>query len=200
MKRVLDVILSCIAILVFSPFFIVIAILIKANSAGSVFYRQKRVGKNGAEFLMVKFRTMRENADSSGAVLTTTNTDDRITGVGRFLRRYKLDELPQFFNVLAGSMSIVGPRPEVKKYVDMYTAEQRKVLGVLPGITDFASIRYNNEAEMLAAQANPEEYYIKHIMPEKIRLNQVYLVAPTLGNYFRIIFLTILKVLSPQKN
>jgi len=198
MKRLLDVILSCIAIVVLAPLFITVAIAIKAGSEGPVFYRQKRVGKLGAEFLMMKFRTMYVGADKSG-LLTIANEDNRITAIGRFLRRYKLDELPQFFNVLRGDMSIVGPRPEVKKYVDMYTPEQRTVLNILPGITDFASIKYNNEAEVLAAQPNPEEYYIEHIMPEKIRLNQVYIQQPTVGNYFRIIFLTISRLLSPGK-
>lgn len=198
MKRCLDVILSCIAILILSPVLLIIAAIIKLDSKGPVYYRQKRVGKDGVEFLMVKFRTMYEDADKRG-LLTMNAADNRITGIGRFLRKYKLDELPQFFNVLAGYMSIVGPRPEVKKYVDLYTPEQRNVLSVLPGITDIASIRFKNEAEVLAKQSDPESYYIKHIMPEKIRLNQVYLASPTIGNYFRIIFLTITNVLFPGK-
>jgi lipopolysaccharide/colanic/teichoic acid biosynthesis glycosyltransferase len=198
MKRFLDVILSCIAIIILSPVLLVIAIFIKLDSTGPVYYRQKRVGKNGVEFLMTKFRTMYEDADKRG-LLTIATTDSRITGIGRFLRKYKLDELPQFFNVLTGHMSIVGPRPEVKKYVDLYTPEQRNVLTVLPGITDIASIRFKNEAEVLAKQSDPEGYYIKHIMPEKIRLNQVYLASPTIGNYFRIIFLTITNVLFSRK-
>lgn len=200
MKRCLDVTLSCIAILILSPLLLIVAIVIKTDSAGPVYYRQKRVGKNGAEFLMVKFRTMYEDADKRGGLLTMTTTDNRITGIGRFLRKYKLDELPQFFNVLKGHMSIVGPRPEVKKYVDLYTPEQRNVLNVRPGITDIASIRFKNEAEVLATQSNPEDYYIKHIMPEKIRLNQVYLASPTIGNYFRIIFLTITNVIFSGKD
>ncbi len=199
MKRIVDVILSCIVIIIFSPLFLVIAALIKLTSPGPVFYRQSRVGLNGREFLMLKFRTMYNNADKSGGPLTLSNTDQRITATGRFLRKYKLDELPQFFNVLEGTMSIVGPRPEVKKYVALYSPEQLKVLSVLPGITDFASIRYNNEAEVLEKQEDPETYYIQYIMPEKIRLNQRYLSHPTLANYFRVIFLTIGKILSPDR-
>jgi lipopolysaccharide/colanic/teichoic acid biosynthesis glycosyltransferase len=134
-------------------------------------------------------------ADSNGNLLTVSNGDDRITRSGKFLRKYKLDELPQLFNVIAGKMSIVGPRPEVRKYVELYSTEERDVLDVLPGITDFASIKFNNEGELLSKHSDPETYYIQYIMPEKIKLNQVYLSAPTILNYFRIIYLTILKVL-----
>jgi lipopolysaccharide/colanic/teichoic acid biosynthesis glycosyltransferase len=195
MKRLLDILLSCIAIIVLLPFLIIIPIWIKLDSTGPVFYLQKRVGKGGVEFMLWKFRTMFTGADSNGNLLTVSNGDDRITRSGKFLRKYKLDELPQLFNVIAGKMSIVGPRPEVRKYVELYSTEERDVLDVLPGITDFASIKFNNEGELLSKHSDPETYYIQYIMPEKIKLNQVYLSAPTILNYFRIIYLTILKVL-----
>lgn len=194
MRRLLDIVICFIAIILLCPFLLLIAIWIKLDSNGPVLYKQKRVGKNGVEFMMRKFRTMYTDADKKGNLLTVSNSDTRITGAGHFLRKYKLDELPQFINVIAGQMSIVGPRPEVKKYVDLYSYEERKVLHVLPGITDFASIKYKNETEILAGHPDPETYYIQHIMPEKIKLNQVYIAAPTTFNYFRIIYLTIKRV------
>ncbi len=193
MKRLLDIVFSVAGLVTLSPVFIYIAIRIKADTRGNVFYKQKRVGKNGVEFYLYKFRTMQADADKTG-LLTYGNTDRRITGFGSFLRRNKLDELPQLVNVLIGDMSIVGPRPEVKKYVDLYTKEQKQVLNVRPGITDIASIRFINENEILAQQPDPEKYYIERIMPDKIRLNKVFIAQPTIYNYLRIIALTIKRI------
>lgn len=193
MKRMLDIIFSIVGIVVLSPLILYISIRIKMDTNGNIFYKQKRVGKEGKEFFLFKFRTMSAGSDKVD-LLTYGTTDARITGFGSFLRRYKLDELPQLINVLAGQMSIVGPRPEVKKYVDLYTPEQRQILNVKPGITDMASVSFFNENEILAQQAQPEQYYIEHIMPEKIMLNQVFITSPNMANYFRIIALTIKKI------
>ncbi len=193
MKRLLDIILSLVGIIILSPLLLYIAIRIKLDSKGDVFYRQLRIGKNGKEFYLYKFRSMYDGSDGKH-LLTYGNGDSRITGFGKFLRKYKLDELPQLFNVLLGEMSIVGPRPEVKKYVDTYTEEQRQILKVKPGITDLASVTYIDESEILARQQNPEEYYIRYVVPEKIKLNMIFITSPSLYNYFRIIGLTIKKI------
>ncbi len=193
MKRLFDVLFSLSGLTILSPLILYIAIRIKADTPGNVFYKQKRVGKNGAEFYLYKFRTMRANSDKVD-LLTYGGDDPRITRFGSFLRKYKLDELPQLFNVLKGDMSIVGPRPEVKRYVDLYTPEQRKILNVRPGITDIASIKFIDENNLLAAQAEPEKFYIEHVMPEKIKLNQAFISSPSLYNYLRIIALTIKKI------
>lgn len=193
MNRLFDIFFSGLGLVISTPFFIVVSVLIKADSPGPVFFLQERVGKNGKPFRLVKFRSMRINGQP-GEALLTVGEDVRITRIGRFLRKYKLDELPQLYNVLVGDMSMVGPRPEVKKYVDYYTEEQRTVLSVRPGITDMASIAYKNENEILKLQPNPEQYYIEHIMPEKIRLNQIFLSNPGPASYFRIIFLTVKSV------
>lgn len=195
MKRFLDILFSTIGILILSPLIIYISIRIKMDTTGNIFYKQKRVGKRGKEFYLYKFRTMRAESDKVN-LLTYGGNDERITGFGSFLRRYKLDEMPQLVNVLMGDMSIVGPRPEVKKYVDLYTPEQRKILNVKPGITDMASIRFINESDLLAQQSNPEQYYIEHIMPEKIRLNRIFITQPTVFNYIKIILLTLKKIVS----
>ena len=154
MTRFFDILFSSIGIILLSPLMAAIAVWIKLTSKGPVFFSQKRVGKDAVEFSMLKFRTMRANAEKEG-FLTVGSVDTRITAAGYFLRKYKLDELPQLFNVIAGKMSIVGPRPEVKKFVDLYSSDQRIVLSVLPGITDIASIEFRNENELLAMQANP---------------------------------------------
>ncbi len=193
MTRLLDIIFSLLGVIILSPFFIILSLWVKLDSKGPVFYRQKRVGRGGEEFSLLKFRSMHVDADKKG-LLTVGGRDPRITRSGYILRKFKLDELPQLFNVLAGDMSVVGPRPEVKKYVDLYNDEQRKVLSVRPGITDMASIEFSNENEILEKQVDPEQYYIDHIMPEKIRLNQQYIQSPTVGNYFRIILLTAKKI------
>jgi lipopolysaccharide/colanic/teichoic acid biosynthesis glycosyltransferase len=190
MLRFLDVFFSLLGLLVLSPFFIFIAIWIKIDSKGAVFYTQKRVGLGGEEFNLIKFRSMRPDSDKLG-LLTVGGRDPRVTKSGYFIRKYKLDELPQLINVLVGEMSLVGPRPEVKKYVDMYTVEQLKVLNVRPGITDEASIAYKNENELLAKSSNPELTYLEEIMPAKLELNKAFINSPTIINYFRIIFKTI---------
>ncbi|HEY4799612.1 MAG TPA: sugar transferase, partial [Bacteroidia bacterium] len=170
MKRLLDVFGSAIGICILLPFFILFALLIILDSGFPVLYLQERVGKDGNDFSLLKFRTMKKNSDKSG-LLTVGEKDPRITGIGFFLRKYKLDELPQLFNVLSGDMSLVGPRPEVRKYVELYNEEQKKVLSVQPGITDLASIEYSNENELIARSANPEEFYIHEVMPKKLKLN-----------------------------
>lgn len=195
MIRLFDIIFSFIGLIILSPFFIIIALLVKLSSSGPVFFIQKRVGKDNVDIDLIKFRTMKKDSDKKG-LLTVGGKDPRITSIGYFLRKYKLDELPQLFNVIFGSMSLVGPRPEVRKYVDLYTSEQRKVLSVRPGITDNASLEYFNENELLAKSNNPEQTYIKEIMPAKLSLNMKFINNPGLGSYFGIIFRTIKRVFS----
>jgi lipopolysaccharide/colanic/teichoic acid biosynthesis glycosyltransferase len=174
MKRLFDIFFSSIGIIFLLPFFIIISILILLDSKGGLIYKQERVGKGDVIFKVLKFRTMRPDSFSKGA-LTVGSRDPRITNVGYYLRKYKLDELPQLFNVLFGDMSFVGPRPEVKKYTDLYTPEQKKVLSVRPGITDYASIKFRNENDLLASSDDPEKLYIEEIMPEKLKLNLEYI-------------------------
>lgn len=194
MNRFLDILFSTLSIILFAPIFVVIAILIRITSNGPIFYSQNRVGLNGKEFKMFKFRSMKIAAEQHG--LLTVGEDPRITKIGYWLRKYKLDELPQLFNVLVGQMSMVGPRPEVKKYVDLYSNEQKAILYVRPGITDMASIKYRNENALLKIQTDPERYYVEHIMPEKIKLNYIFLSKPSTYNYLSIIFLTVRRVFS----
>ena len=174
LKRAMDVVISGGALLVLWPVLLIVALLIKIDDPGPVFYRQVRVGKDGKEFRIFKFRTMVVDADKKGLAITV-GRDNRITRMGRFLRKTKLDELAQLLNVFLGDMSFVGPRPEVPKYVNMYTPYQRQVLLVRPGITDYASIAYRNENDMLAGSEDPERMYIDVIMPDKIELNMKYL-------------------------
>lgn len=190
MLRIFDFVFSFLGLIVLFPVFILLAIWIKFDSNGPVFYSQSRVGFKGKEFRLFKFRSMRPDSDKLG-LLTVGGRDPRVTKSGYFIRKYKLDELPQLINVLVGQMSLVGPRPEVKKYVDLYSQEQLKVLNVRPGITDDASIAYKNENELLAKSTNPEQTYIDKIMPAKLELNKAFINAPTITNYFRIIFETI---------
>lgn len=158
-----------------------------------LFYFQTRVGKNNKDFTLFKFRTMHLDSDKKG-LLTIGGRDPRVTKIGYYLRKYKLDELPQLFNVLFGSMSLVGPRPEVRKYVDLYTLEQQQVLSVKPGITDFASLEYFNENEVLSKSSNPEETYIKEVMPHKLLLNMKYINQQGFFVDLKIIFNTLLKI------
>ena len=169
MKRFFDIVASGCGLLVLLPLFLVIAIWIKLDSKGPVFYRQVRVGRHNKDFRIIKFRSMRVGADK-GSLVTIGGQDPRITRSGYFIRKYKLDELPQLINVFIGQMSIVGPRPEVRHYVDYWTKEQLHVLDVRPGITDPASIKFRNENELMEKADNPENYYINVIMQEKIRL------------------------------
>ena len=194
MKRLFDIFVSLIILSAFLPFGILISLAIILESKGGAFYRQKRVGKNGISFRLWKFRTMRVDADKLGK-LTVGMRDPRITRVGYFIRKSKLDEFPQFLNVLTGEMSIVGPRPEVQEYVDLYTSDQRKVLTVKPGITDYASLEYFKENELLGQSENPRETYINEIMPAKIELNKKYIANPTLAQDIKIMWLTFLKMI-----
>ena len=191
MIRLLDLIFSVIGLIILSPLFLLVMLWIVIDSRGPVFYRQVRVGRNGIDFRLFKFRSMRVNADKAG-LLTVGGRDNRITNAGYYLRKFKIDELPQLLNVLKGEMSLVGPRPEVRKYVDLYTADQQKVLQVRPGITDMASIAYKNENELLAKSADPEKTYIEEVMPKKLKLNMVYINDPSLINYLKIIVKTII--------
>jgi lipopolysaccharide/colanic/teichoic acid biosynthesis glycosyltransferase len=195
MKRCFDIVVSLIILCCFLPFGILLAIAIALESRGGVFYRQERVGKNGVKFRLWKFRTMRKNADKLGQ-LTVGMRDPRITRVGLFIRKVKLDEFPQFLNVLLGEMSVVGPRPEVQEYVDLYSPDQRIVLSVKPGITDYASLEYFNENELLGNSDNPRETYINEVMPAKIELNKKYISNPTLGTDLKIMWQTFLKIIS----
>ena len=192
--RLLDIMLSLLGLLFLLPIFLILAVWIKFDSQGSIFFRQIRVGKDGRDFRIYKFRTMIVNAEKMG-IITIGERDPRITNSGYFLRKYKLDELPQLINVLKGEMSFVGPRPEVRKYVEMYNQEQLKILTVKPGITDYASIEYINEDEILGKSSDPEKTYIEEIMPQKIKYNMKYINNKTVIEYFKIIFLTIIKII-----
>lgn len=190
LKRLFDILFSLVLITLLLPVFAVIAILVKLDSEGPVFYLQARVGKNNRDFKLFKFRTMHVNADKKG-LLTVGHRDSRITRAGYNLRKYKIDELPQLFNVLIGDMSVVGPRPEVRKYVEMYDERQQKVVSVRPGITDFASIQFVNENELLKNAENPEKLYIDEIMPQKLELNLKYIESRHFFKDLKIILLTI---------
>ena len=190
MKRFFDILFSAWGLLMLAPVFLILCLIIKAEGKGGCFYVQERIGKDGKPFGLYKFRTMHTGAESEG-LLTVGEHDTRITRIGYFLRKYKIDELPQLLNVLKGDMSLVGPRPEVRKYVELYTEAQRKVLSVRPGITDYASIEYVNENELLSQAEDPDRVYIEKIMPDKIKLNMKYLENYTLKEYFKIIFLTL---------
>jgi lipopolysaccharide/colanic/teichoic acid biosynthesis glycosyltransferase len=172
-KRLFDVVISAMSLVILSPGLIVLAIAVKLDSPGPVLYRGVRVGWQGKPFKMLKFRTMIVNADKLGAS-STANDDPRITHVGRFLRRYKLDELPQLINVLTGEMSLVGPRPEVQRFVDVYTDEEKAILTAQPGITDWASLWNSDEGLLLAGSIDPDKDYSEKIRPEKIRLQLKY--------------------------
>ena len=192
-KRLFDLISSSIGIILLLPFLIVISIIIKITSKGPVIYKQVRVGRNGKNFRIYKFRTMIVGADKSNQLITVGN-DSRVTKFGKILRKFKLDEFPQLFNVLLGTMSIVGPRPEVPKYVDMYSENQKKVLLLKPGITDYASIEYRDESNILSKSSTPEVTYINEIMPRKIQLNMIYANKVSLFEDIKIIFMTIIKI------
>lgn len=194
MKRLTDLVSSGIGLLVLFPFLALIYILVRLDSKGPGFYRQIRVGKNNIDFGLWKFRTMRLNADQQG-LLTVGGRDPRITRIGYYLRRYKLDELPQLINVLTGEMSLVGPRPEVRKYVSLYTKEQQEVLQVRPGITDYASIEYIQENELLAQSTDPEATYINEVMQAKLELNLKYIREQSFWVDLKIILQTFAKII-----
>jgi lipopolysaccharide/colanic/teichoic acid biosynthesis glycosyltransferase len=197
-KFIFDIFFSLIGLIVLLPFFIIIGLLIMIDSRGGIFYRQIRVGKDGKDFYLFKFRSMKTGSDKAG-LLTVGNRDVRITRLGYFLRKSKIDELPQLINVLLGNMSLVGPRPEVRKYVDMYTDEQKKVLSVKPGITDYASIEYSNENERLAQTEDSEQVYIREIMPAKLKLNLRYIAEQGFVTDTKIIFRTVIKIIGGTK-
>lgn len=190
MIRFFDILFSFLGILFLFPVFLFLYITIRLESKGGGFYKQLRVGRNGKDFYVYKFRSMRIGSDRQG-LITVGGRDPRITRIGYFIRKYKLDELPQLFNVLKGDMSLVGPRPEVRKYVDLYTDEQRKVLSVRPGITDYASIEYVDENTILGQAEDADKVYVEQIMPDKIHYNMKYIEHRSVMEYFKIIFLTI---------
>ena len=194
LKRALDILLSFFGFVVVSPVLLAIAILIKKEDGGPVFYRGVRAGRFGKPFRIFKFRTMVLNADKLGGP-STADDDPRITRVGKFIRKFKLDELPQLINVLKGEMSIVGPRPEVQMYVDMFTEEEKAILSVRPGITDWASIWNPDEGAILAGSPDPEKTYMEKIRPEKIRLQLKYVRERSFWNDLKIIVQTIITVL-----
>ena len=194
MIRFCDIVFSLIGLLLLSPLFLIVALWIIIDDPGPVFYRQQRVGKDGKDFYLLKFRSMRMGADKM-SLITIGDRDSRVTRAGYYIRKYKLDELPQLWNVLVGDMSLVGPRPEVRKYVNTYTPEQWLVLSVRPGITDYASIEYIDENRLLAQSDNPDKTYIEEIIPAKIALNMRYINHQTLGEYFKIIFLTFYSII-----
>lgn len=197
MIRFFDILFSLLGLVFLSPVFIILYLAICIESRGGGFYRQERVGRNGKDFQLYKFRSMRVGSDKQG-LITVGGRDPRITKTGYFLRRFKLDELPQLFNVLKGDMSLVGPRPEVRKYVDLYTPDQIRVLSVVPGITDYASIEYVDENEILGKAQDPDKAYVEQILPDKIRYNMKYINNRCIKEYFKIIFLTLWFIFVPH--
>lgn len=195
MIRLFDILFSAIGLIILSPLFVILWLLIRMESKGPGLFVQERIGLNGKPFGLYKFRSMRTDSESE-SLITIGDNDHRITRIGHFIRKYKLDELPQLLNVLKGDMSLVGPRPEVRKYVELYTAEQRKVLNVKPGITDYASIEYVNENELLGNADDPDRVYVEQVMPKKLELNMRYIQDRSLCQYFKIIFLTIKSIVS----
>ena len=193
MIRFFDFIFSAFGLIVLSPLFLILYVLIRLESKGGGFYAQERIGKEGKPFKLYKFRSMRKDSDK-GSLITIGGHDPRITRMGYFIRKYKLDELPQLWNVFIGDMSLVGPRPEVERYTRLYTPEQSKVLLVLPGITDWASIEYVDENVILGQAEDPDKAYIEQIMPNKIRYNMKWIENQNVVEYFKIIFNTFFKI------
>ena len=195
LKRGFDIFFSIIALILLSPICILLAVCIVLGSRGGVFYTQERVGKDGRDFRLIKFRTMIIGASLQG-LLTIGENDQRITRFGRFLRSYKIDEIPQIINIIKGEMSFVGPRPEVRKYVALYSKEQLKVLAVRPGLTDYASLEFFNESTLIGCSDNPEETYINEILPAKLALNLKYIDDQNLKTDFFIILKTLLRIIN----
>ena len=193
MKRIFDIISSLIVLSIGFPFFLIIGLIITFTSKGGMFYKQVRVGKNNIDFYLLKFRSMAVGSDKKGQLTVGTN-DARITKIGAFIRKFKIDEFPQLINVLKGEMSIIGPRPEVRKYVDLYDKEQQKVLTVKPGLSDYASIEYINENEILGKAEDPEKTYIDEVMPAKLKLNLKYIEDQSFGTDIKLIFGTIFMI------
>jgi len=192
-KRAFDIVACVTAVLLLCPVWLCIGLLVACSSKGGAFFRQIRVGRDGKNFKLLKFRTMRNDADKTGGLITVGD-DCRVTRVGKFLRKYKLDELPQFLNIIKGDMSIVGPRPEVPKYVALYDERQRQVLSVRPGLTDYASIEYISESELLAQSPDPDKTYIEEIMPAKLELNLKYIENQSVMEDLRLIFKTLFSI------
>ena len=195
MKRLFDLISSLLVLIVLSPIILIISLFIVLDSKGGVFYKQERIGKNGNPFLLYKFRSMRTGSEKKG-LITVGASDNRTTSVGRFIRKYKLDELPQLINIIKNDMSVVGPRPEVNKYVKLYSKEQLRVLEAKPGLTDLASLAYINENEVLGKAEDPEKTYIEEIMPAKLKLNLEYIEKQNIAFDLKIIFRTIVSIVS----
>lgn len=189
-KRLFDISASFFGLLLLSPLFLVVALCVGLTGRGGVFYVQTRVGRYGRDFKLYKFRSMRTGSDAKG-LLTVGGKDGRITPVGYFIRKYKIDELPQLFNVLKGDMSLVGPRPEVRKYVALYNSEQMRVLSARPGITDPASIKYRNENDLLAQADDPERFYVEKIIPDKLKINLEYMDNRSFFKDLSVIFRTV---------
>ena len=198
MKRIFDLTLAVLGLLVIWPVLLVIVLLIRRDGGKTIFFRQERIGLDGKPFRIWKFRTMVENAEALGKQLTI-GEDPRITRIGKWLRKTKLDELPQLFNIISGEMSFVGPRPEVARYVELYNEEQKEVLKLLPGITDLASIQYRDESTLLAESSDPEKTYIEEIMPEKIRINLQYARSSNVLTDFMVILKTLFRVFIKRK-
>ena len=194
MKRIFDIVASGFGLLVMSPVFLILAIWIKLDSKGPVFYRQVRVGRKDRDFRIFKFRSMRVGADKMG-LITVGGHDPRVTRSGYFIRKYKLDEFPQLINVFIGDMSLVGPRPEVRKYVDLYTSEQMQVLDVRPGVTSLASIRYRNENELLEKVEDSDQYYINVVMQDKLAIDLEYIRNVSFGYDIRLVFQTFWEII-----
>lgn len=194
MIRFFDILFSLVGGILLTPVFLCISLLIKISSKGPVFFIQKRVGKGNKDFNLFKFRTMHVKADKMG-FLTVGFDDPRITKLGYYLRKYKLDELPQILNVLIGEMSFVGPRPEVRKFIDKMGSDREILLSIKPGITDWASLKYINENDILKNSKNPESTYVNSILPEKFKLNLIYINNKNTSQYFKIIFKTVLKII-----
>lgn len=195
MKRAFDIVASGLGLMCLSPLFAALAVWIKADSRGPVFYRQVRVGRGNRDFRIYKFRSMRPDADKAG-LITVGGRDPRVTRSGYYIRKFKLDELPQLINVFKGDMSLVGPRPEVRKYVDMYSPEQMHVLDVRPGITSLASIRYRNENDILAAAPDPDRAYVEQVMPDKLKIDLEYVGKASLLTDIKLIFSTFKEILT----
>lgn len=195
MKRLFDILASGLGLVCLSPLFTAVAVWIKLDSRGPVFYRQVRVGRGNKDFRIFKFRSMRPDSDKLG-LITVGGRDPRVTRSGYYIRKYKLDELPQLINVFIGDMSLVGPRPEVRKYVDMYSPDQLHVLDVRPGITSLASLRYRNENEILAQAEDPDKCYIEKVMPDKLAIDLEYVRKATLWNDIKLIFSTFREIIT----
>lgn len=194
MKRIFDIVASGIGLIILSPLFVVLAVWIKTDSKGPVFYRQIRVGKDNKDFRLFKFRSMRPDSDKLG-LITVGGRDPRVTRSGYYIRKYKLDELPQLINVFKGDMSFVGPRPEVRKYVDLYTADQLRVLSARPGITSLASIRYKNENEILASAKDPDKTYVEQVLIDKLNIDLQYIDNASFWGDLKLIFITLKEII-----